>query len=86
MPSEETRYCCYCDSETGEWAEYADGTDECPKCHSPLYASKEAYIEEMETWLPSRSRLEPGEVRDFLTEHGNPGKGQALAIVDKGGF
>lgn len=80
--AEETRYCNYCDQDTAEWHDDDyDDVELCPACFSILWASREAYIEEMKEWLPERSDIARDDVEDFLRHHGNPGKGQATAIL-----
>lgn len=77
-----TRYCNYCDQETAEWnVDDFEGVDVCPVCTNTLWASREAYVDEMVRWLPMRTSIDADDVEAFLRKHGNPGKGQALAIL-----
>lgn len=80
--SEVSKYCNACDQETAEWVpDDYENIDLCPSCFGVLWESQEAYIEEMVRWLPKRAEIEADEVRDFLISHGNPGKGQAMALL-----
>lgn len=80
-PSGSYRYCEQCDQETAEWSDGPEGTDTCPSCGGVLYESEEAYISEMIRWLGDRFEWPEEDVHQFLADHGNPGKGQALAII-----
>lgn len=85
-PRYDTKYCEHCDETTAEWGTGAEGEDTCPTCGGSLYDSYEDYAEEMIRWLDERYDMDEGDVVAFLTKHGNPGKGQAAAIIDREGF
>lgn len=78
------RYCEHCDQPTAEWSTGPEGNPTCPSCGGSLYESKAAYTAEMVRWMGDRYGLSEGEVRRFLSDHGNPGKGQAAALMARG--
>lgn len=85
--SDRYRYCEYCDQELAEWDTGYDGADECPYCrHSLTYESRDEYIDEMVRWLGKRYNWPSSDVRQFLADHGNPGKGQAAGIIKREGL
>lgn len=79
--NEKYRYCEKCDQRTAEWGRSSEGTDTCPTCSNTLYQSKDAYISEMVRWLGERFDWPESDAMAFLNDHGNPGKGQALALI-----
>lgn len=91
MPSDTStdgtyRYCVFCDEQTAEWKTGPEGEDVCPRCGASMHKSKESYISEMVRWLGDRLDWDENEIREFLVDHGNPGKGQALGIIRREGL
>lgn len=74
-------YCNYCDSKVADWKTGKDGAKNCPSCYCTLHNSKEDYISEMVRWLGKKFGWSEDDVQQFLFDNGNPGKGQALALI-----